>query len=644
MFTQVKTRAFFVQDVLKNSEGGAGSGAQGLIDSCSASCTGPKGWFSGTLWQSDSALYDDDQVGCFMSCRRVRQDDESSGEASLTGSEGGRGSSSSGWEPTSVGDDNAHGDGHIAANSDPPLHVRILCCGGLSDTRARQLQWVWNVHIRPACLRVLCLFTLILSIATVFSEGFMFTQQDPDLSLFHLLLTAPSQKVQDVEAKVFICVAYMLLALFWAISQFRVGNFFRMVWNANTDSDSLLTSTFLLGRFVPPLIYNYLNLIYEAHPNSPVRPTISSFMGDVYVVPLIGKNINIYLPVLIIVGAVLTVFGCYSRLAILAGLQEAPDDETPAELQQRGMALIDRERKLALIKSDRDRRTDALRSDLRAAREGGTGGYTISSDVGSRGRSYAPSGGRDHREVRVDLDGLEDAMSADGQRRARRKSRERGMPGSGRPGSPSGGSSSSAGKGGIAGFWGKMSGRHQGAPAGYVQAASESPGNFGHSSEFSEGNGDVEMGDVSSGDGGASEKRGRKGDLLRDGPLHRKTGSSLRQWQSRHVVLDRSSGLRTFRTPSDYQRGIPNSAAACSLSPEDLFNATITISGADRSTFSVQPTGGETLSFQASCAADARQWAESLRTASQLSSSSQGIGRQSFGDLAVSDTWYCGIR
>ena len=50
----------------------------------------------------------------------------------------------------------------------PSIPVRVCCCGGLSDTTARQWEWMWNVHVRPILLRLLCAFTLLLSLATVF--------------------------------------------------------------------------------------------------------------------------------------------------------------------------------------------------------------------------------------------------------------------------------------------------------------------------------------------------------------------------------------------------------------------------------------------------------------------------------------------
>ena len=98
----------------------------------------------------------------------------------------------------------------------------------------------------------------------------------------------------------FICCFYMLAALFWAISRFRVGNLFRMVWDNNTDADSLLTSTFLVGRFVPPLVFNYLNLVYEAHPSSPVHPTIGKFFGEVRLLSLLLVSAAAFLVLLLV--------------------------------------------------------------------------------------------------------------------------------------------------------------------------------------------------------------------------------------------------------------------------------------------------------------------------------------------------------
>jgi hypothetical protein len=293
MFTQVKLAAFFVQDVLKNSEAGHqmhGEGLRGYVACCLA----------GAAWQSDGALCSEAE-GCFMQCRYAITYgvDEESGEQSLTAAEGGSTSPDRGG---GGGGGGGEAGGRNDKTKQPGVCIRVCCCGGLSDSRARKWEWMWNVHLRPLLLRLLFAFTLLLSVATVFSESFIWTNQEPDLSLFHLLLRVPGQTVQSVETKVFICCFYMLAGLFWAISRFRVGNLFRMVWDNNTDADSLLTSTFLVGRFVPPLVFNYLNLVYEAHPSSPVHPTIGKFFGEVYVVPLIGDHINIYLPILIICG------------------------------------------------------------------------------------------------------------------------------------------------------------------------------------------------------------------------------------------------------------------------------------------------------------------------------------------------------
>lgn len=546
MFTQVKLAAFFVQDVIKNSEAGREMHGGPWYCSCFAGCMG------GIIWQSDGALYNEAD-GCFMQCRSATTYgvDEEFGEQSLTAAEGG-----------SSPDRNGGSEGRSKMKQ-PSIGVRIFCCGGLSDTRARQWEWMWNVHIRAMLLRLVFAFTLLLSVATVFSESFMWTNQDPDLSLFHLLLRVPGQSVQSVETKVFICCFYMLAGLFWAISRFRVGNLFRMVWDNNTDADSLLTSTFLVGRFVPPLVFNYLNLIYEVHPSSVVHPTIGKFFGEVYVMPLIGDRINIYLPILIIIGALLTWSGCYSKVAILVGLQEAPDeDESSHDLQQRGLALVDRERKLALALSDRQRRTQALQHDLHRLRG---------------------------REVKVDLDSLEMSMTPQGQRRARRKSRER-------TSSPTAALGSGGAQSGVLsriGLGGSRSKR------GTTSRTKLSP-NHSSSGQRYERVSDAGWGDVQMAHMGGSDAQYAVDSAIMEGPLQKKTGKALRKWQETHTVLSKKDGLVAYNNQRDRVQIAALDLPTCR-------KAKVSIDFSDKTIFTVL-SGASQTTWKTETPAEALQW------------------------------------
>jgi hypothetical protein len=129
-----------------------------------------------------------------------------------------------------------------------------------------------------------------------------------DLSVLSRLVNLQGISDLALQAIVFLAFLYMAYCTYAALFKLRLFNYYQLISQQQTDSNSLLFSAAYLSRLTAPLCYNFLIL---------VRSTDSAFarvMGQIQYVPLFGRQFNEIAPIVIVIIGLFTLFSLYDRV------------------------------------------------------------------------------------------------------------------------------------------------------------------------------------------------------------------------------------------------------------------------------------------------------------------------------------------
>lgn len=253
----------------------------------------------------------------------------------------------------------------------------------------------WCCYVRFYMLRVFGMIFALMSCLVVWSECLFFIDS-PVLSAVAKLIQFEAMKRDFVilEITAFSILGYLSFAVFYAVSRFRLFNYYRLVGNHHTDENSLLFSGALLCRLIPSLCLNFLGLAqldnhltkvsrsHYVHPiqhdteastlsNSTndfsvsfrdIQTSYTRFMGHLDVIPFISRGFNIYFPMLVLFLCLATYFRLGNRLFYSIGLIQFLDTSGVAGDGSSSSSLMDdsiQDGKLILRKE----RMDLTRSD-----------------------------------------------------------------------------------------------------------------------------------------------------------------------------------------------------------------------------------------------------------------------------------------
>ena len=149
-----------------------------------------------------------------------------------------------------------------------------------------------------------------------------------------------------IQALLTIPLLWIYYCCIWALTRIKLAKFYGLYPMHNTDTISLMWCGGMLIRIAFPLVYNYLYVLRV--PDHPAT-VFEEMQGWMDVVPLLGGTVVIYLPLLMLVMAILTLTNTYSKMITCLGLRslqfETPSDpNSRAKLIDQGKGLIKRER------------------------------------------------------------------------------------------------------------------------------------------------------------------------------------------------------------------------------------------------------------------------------------------------------------
>jgi len=209
-----------------------------------------------------------------------------------------------------------------------------------------KIAWWWYFKVRRYMLIFFATIPIFLSLSILWSEmTFQFTNSN--FSLFYIFLKYSKYiSYAFFELITVLLLLYMTYCTYTSLFRLQLFEYYRLFPHHHTDNNSLVFCTSYLCRLIYPLCYNFLYLTDNS------QTAYSKIMGKIEFVPLLGKEFNYYVPILMIVFTVVTFFNIHYKVLKYFGIDkhfgidhfsiENEDDMTDI---QDGRILIDQARR-----------------------------------------------------------------------------------------------------------------------------------------------------------------------------------------------------------------------------------------------------------------------------------------------------------
>eukprot|EP00439_Symbiodinium_sp_Y106_P055752 s409_g7.t1 len=194
-----------------------------------------------------------------------------------------------------------------------------------------------SIATEPRVLRLLAIASGALSAAIVVGQLTMF-REDWSMSLLAHFFDG-SVGFMGTQVTATIALAYMVCTAYWSVFRLKIAGWYGLYGNHNTDAGSLLWCASLMARLSAPLCH-----LIQAKGTS-----FQAMMGQMNVVPVLGKSFNEDFPVLIVVLVLCNLLNVYSKIVQSCGLESLEFDGSMApdssEVSAEGRRLVERERR-----------------------------------------------------------------------------------------------------------------------------------------------------------------------------------------------------------------------------------------------------------------------------------------------------------
>lgn len=179
-----------------------------------------------------------------------------------------------------------------------------------------KIAWRWYYSVRPYLFYGLSLLLALLSIIIIWSEV-TFQLTEPNISLVYIYMKYSKYlSYLFFELIVVILLIYMCICTYTSLFQLKLFDLYHLFPNHHTDDNSLVFCASYLCRLTFPLCYNFINLADNT------QTAFSSIMGNIDLVPLLGKEFNGYVPVMILLFTFISFFNFHGILLRKCGIDD----------------------------------------------------------------------------------------------------------------------------------------------------------------------------------------------------------------------------------------------------------------------------------------------------------------------------------
>lgn len=167
-----------------------------------------------------------------------------------------------------------------------------------------------------------------------------------DLSIISRITHSSLISSRSIDWISYATLMYMAICTYSSFMQLRVLHLYKLIPHRHTDDKSLLFFGAMFSRFIFPLGYNYLCMVEGGASEERILITeFSRVMGEMDLVPLLGRGFALYVPIALLIVCTTILFRWHRRLRIMLGMAEGwtgVDGETKSFRVAEGRILIER--------------------------------------------------------------------------------------------------------------------------------------------------------------------------------------------------------------------------------------------------------------------------------------------------------------
>eukprot|EP01133_Synstelium_polycarpum_P015434 gene15434-18303_t len=138
--------------------------------------------------------------------------------------------------------------------------------------------------------------------------------QNTNLSLLAFIVNKANIDNIGIQIVVFFPLGYEALTTYSTLFKVRIFNYYRLISHQHSDSNSILFSAAYLCRLAAPLCYNFITFVFKDVNTNVTDSTFLSVMGNVDLMPFLGRYFYIYFPMIILIVSLTTLFNVYSKI------------------------------------------------------------------------------------------------------------------------------------------------------------------------------------------------------------------------------------------------------------------------------------------------------------------------------------------
>jgi hypothetical protein len=121
-----------------------------------------------------------------------------------------------------------------------------------------------------------------------------------------------------IQAVSFLALAYMTLCTYWSLFRINIGWGYRLQGPQQSPPSSLIFNGEYFSRLQFSLGYNFLLCL---NINRTELTAFNKLVENIQVVPVFGTSFTVYVPVIMVLVALVTLFDVFGRVLALLGIE-----------------------------------------------------------------------------------------------------------------------------------------------------------------------------------------------------------------------------------------------------------------------------------------------------------------------------------
>lgn len=210
----------------------------------------------------------------------------------------------------------------------------------------RRALWGWRCVGQPVGRKVMAVLLVCFSGCVVWSEATIFTGGHPDLSPFSRAIRGSLGSEGGLQLLVMMPLAYICICTYFALFRINAFNYNKLLPRTTTGA-ALMQNGSLMARFAAPTCWNLLHMVHMDGVVDEAGGTtvFTQNMGTMTVLPVLGKHLNTYLPLLLVVHCLLIWLRLWDRLAgaCVSSKYKFDNDDVDDQYTEKGRLLIRKE-------------------------------------------------------------------------------------------------------------------------------------------------------------------------------------------------------------------------------------------------------------------------------------------------------------